>query len=70
MILIPTLVFWISNPKSIFGEIWSEKVKLFALLENWETHAQYLEGSDSYSKVSFLKFQAYIRFWANLSRKC
>ena len=27
IILIPTLVFWISNPKSIFGEIWSEKVK-------------------------------------------
>ena len=27
MLLIPTLVFWIPNPKSIFGEIWSEKVK-------------------------------------------
>ena len=27
MILIPILVFWISNPKSIFEEIWSEKIK-------------------------------------------
>ena len=27
LILIPTLVFWISNPKSILGEIWAKKVK-------------------------------------------
>ena len=27
MILIPTLVFWIFNPKSIFEEIWSENFK-------------------------------------------
>ena len=27
LILIPTLVYWISNPKSIFGQIWAEKVK-------------------------------------------
>ena len=26
--LIPTLVFWVSNPKSIFGEIWAKKVKV------------------------------------------
>ena len=24
--LIPTLVFWICNPKSIFGQIWTKKV--------------------------------------------
>ena len=28
LILIPTLVFWISNPKSIFGQIWAKKVKV------------------------------------------
>ena len=27
LILIPTLIFLISNPKSIFREIWAEKVK-------------------------------------------
>ena len=28
LIFIPTLVFWISNPKSIFGEIWAKKFKV------------------------------------------
>ena len=28
LILIPTLAFWISDPKSIFGEIWAKKVKV------------------------------------------
>ena len=28
LILIPTLVFWISNPKSIFWQIWAKKVKV------------------------------------------
>ena len=28
LILIPTLVFWISYPKSIFGQIWAKKVKI------------------------------------------
>ena len=28
LIFIPTLVFWISNPKSIFGEIWAKKNKV------------------------------------------
>ena len=41
IILIPTLVFWISNSKFIFGEIWSGKVKAicFALnLAHTHTH--------------------------------
>ena len=29
LILIPTLVFWISDPKSIFGKIWTKKVKVW-----------------------------------------
>ena len=28
LILIPALVFWISDTKSIFGQIWSKKVKV------------------------------------------
>ena len=28
LILVPTLVFWISKPKSIFGQIWTEKLKV------------------------------------------
>ena len=28
LILIPTLVFWISDPKSIFGQMWAKKVKV------------------------------------------
>ena len=27
LILIPTLVFWISNPNYLFGQIWAKKVK-------------------------------------------
>ena len=27
-IFLPTLVFWISKPKSIFGQIWTKKVKV------------------------------------------
>ena len=27
-LFIPTLAFWVSDPKSIFGEIWAEKVKV------------------------------------------
>ena len=27
MILFPTLVFWISNSKSAFGQIWAEKIE-------------------------------------------
>ena len=28
LILIPTLAFWISDPKSIFGDIWGKNVKV------------------------------------------
>ena len=34
LIFIVTLVFWISNLKSIFGQIWAEKVKVKALCFN------------------------------------
>ena len=34
LILIPTIVFWIANPKSIFGQIWTEKVKVVCVAWN------------------------------------
>ena len=65
---IPILVFWISNPKSIFGKIWSKNFKVFlsAFPENLRT--QYLEDVDSYSNISFLNSQPYFHFWVNLSQ--
>ena len=38
LILIPTLVFPISNTESIFGHFWAEKVKSICLDVNWHTH--------------------------------
>ena len=75
MILIPTLIFWISNPKSIFWKILSERVK--AICFAWKlahththththtqthSHTPYLEDADSYSEISFLKFQTHVHF--------
>ena len=34
LILIPTLVFWISNPYFLFGQIWAKKVKVVRF--NWK----------------------------------
>ena len=60
LIVIPTIVFWIVNPKSIFGQIWAEKVKSVCFawnLAHAHIHTQYLENVDSYFNISFLKFQ-------------
>ena len=60
LILIPTIFFWIVNPKSIFGQIWAEKVKAVCFawkLAYTHIHTQYLEDVDSYFDISFLKFQ-------------
>ena len=59
-IFIPTLVFWIVNPKSIFGQIWTENVNVVCFgwnLSHSQIHPQYLEDVDSYFDVSFLRFQ-------------
>ena len=63
LILISTLVFWISNPKSIFGQIWVKN-------SNCRKTGTYgfLENVDSYSDISFLNFRPLIRFWVNLGR--
>ena len=34
LILIPTLVFWISNPKFIFGQVWAKKFKVVCFVWN------------------------------------
>ena len=63
LILIPSIVFWISNPKSIFGQIWAEQVKAVCFawkLAHKHMHTQYLEDGDSYFDISFLKFQTWI----------
>ena len=60
LILIPTIVFWTANPKPIFGQIWTEKVKAVCFawkLAHKHIHTQYLEDVDSYFDISFLKFQ-------------
>ena len=70
LILIATIVFWISNRESIFGQIWAEKVKAVSLPENEHTVSQgcwflfwcyydviSFEDADSYSGISFMKFQ-------------
>ena len=60
LILIPTIAFWIANPKSIFEQIWAEKVKavFFAWkLSHKHIRTQYLKDVDSYFDISFLKFQ-------------
>ena len=50
LILIPTTVFWIANPRSTFGQIWAEKVKAVCLPENWYT----LTCTHSISKMLIL----------------
>ena len=52
---IQTYIFKIPITKPIFGQIWAKKSKLFVLSETWNTW--YLEDCDSYSDISFLKFQ-------------
>ena len=54
LILIPILVFSISNLKFIFVQIWAENVKVFVLPGNW--HTDYIEDTGSYCRISFLNF--------------
>ena len=82
-IFIPTLVFWISNPKSNFDEIWSEKVK--AICFAWRlvrthtpTHTHTYTHTHTQSilrvlivilRLVFWNCKPISIFWANLSRK-
>ena len=53
--------------KSIFGQIWAEKVKGVCFPDN--LHKWYLEDADSYFNISFLIFETKIHFWVNLGQK-
>ena len=60
LILILTIFFLLTNRKSIFVEIWAEKVKAVCFarkLAHMRMHIHYLEDVDSYFDISFLKFQ-------------
>ena len=60
LIVIPTKVFWIANPKSIFGQIWAEKAKAVCFawnLTHMHIQTDYLEDVNFYFDISFLKFQ-------------
>ena len=65
LVLIPTLVSWISNFKwSKFGP---KKARLFVLSKSW--HTWYLEDADFYFNIYFLNFKLKLHFWLNLGQK-
>ena len=66
LILIPTLVFWISKPNPFLGKFGPKKSKLSILAENG---TEYLDDADSYSDINLINFQPWIHFWANLGRR-
>ena len=72
LILIPTLVFWIVNPKSIFGQIWTEKVKVVCFA--WNLAHPHIHTSISKILILILILVSWNSkpksiFWTNLSRK-
>ena len=65
LILIPTLVFWISNPNFLFGQIWAKKVT--AVRFNWKlTH---MVSWKCRFRIWTCNSDPQIYFWANLGRK-
>ena len=82
---VPTLVFWISNPKSIFGKIWSEKDKAISFawkLAHTHTHTHTHKQTHKHKhKESILRmlililglvfwnFKCISIFWANFSQE-
>ena len=56
LILMPTIVFWIANSKSIFGQIWAEKVKAISFCLKIDTQAQTHGISKMLIHVSILIF--------------
>ena len=85
MILIPTLIFWISNPKSIFWKILSERVKAICFawkLAHTHTHTHTHTHRDRHIhthrilrmvililRLVFWNSKPIFIFWANLSQK-
>ena len=52
LILIPTLLFSVSNLNPFLDKFGPKNSKLFTVTENW--HTWYIEDADSYSDNSFL----------------
>ena len=67
LILIPTLVFWISNPKSIFGQIWAKKVKVVYF--DWKLAHRVSRRFWFLFRHYFSQFPSLNPFLANLGRK-
>ena len=72
LILIPTIVFQIANPKSIFRQIWAENVKAACLSEIWHTRTFIHSISKMLILILilvFINFKPKSILWTNLSRK-
>ena len=63
LVFIPALVFWIFNPKPIFGQIWAKKFKVVRFAQNFTNIVS--------RRCWFLFWNSKPRsiFWANLNRK-
>ena len=67
LIFIPTLVFWISKPRSIFEQIWAEKVKVIHF--GWWLVHRVSRRCWFLFRHYFSEFSNPIHFWVNLGRK-
>ena len=67
MILLPTLVFWISNPKSISGQIWAKKVKVVRFA--WKLAHKVSPGCWSLFQHKFSEFQNLNQFLSKFGSK-
>ena len=67
LILISTLVFWISNPKSIFGQMWAKKVKVSQF--GWKFAHRMSRRCWFLFRQYFSQFRTLNPFLDNLGRK-
>ena len=56
-----------SDPKTLFGQIWTENSKLSVLPENW--HSWYIGGADSKSRLRTSKFRSQNSFLGKFGPK-
>ena len=59
--LILILVFWISSPKSIFGQIWTKKVNVVCFAWKWTDRVWW--DADSFPTLIFSIFNPKYIFW-------
>ena len=67
LILIPTLVFWISNEKTMFGQIWARKVKIIHF--GWKLAHMVSRGCWLLFQHFFPEFQTKIHILAKFGGK-